>query len=94
MATQAQQAVVELQARLITPEAFEPFGQLIGPTHDGKEFDQEDAQLVLDKGTPRYFLSSLIGIDTNLASNACMQTSSCGILARQAAAAATAQPIL
>jgi ureidoglycolate hydrolase len=53
MATQEQQNVIELQAQHITPEAFEPFGQLIGPTHDGKEFDQEDAQLVLNKGTPR-----------------------------------------
>lgn len=53
MATQEQQLFIELQAQLITPEAFEPFGQLIGPSHDGKEFDQEDAQLVLDKGTPR-----------------------------------------
>jgi hypothetical protein len=52
MAAQEQQTI-ELQAQLITLEAFEPFGQLIGPTHDGKEFDQEDAQLVLDKGTPR-----------------------------------------
>uniref|UniRef100_A0A383WDS5 Ureidoglycolate hydrolase n=1 Tax=Tetradesmus obliquus TaxID=3088 RepID=A0A383WDS5_TETOB len=54
-----EQTVVELQAQLISPEAFEPFGQLIGPTHDGKEFDQEDAQLVLDKGTPRFYIMRL-----------------------------------
>lgn len=44
---------IELKAQLVTPEAFAPFGQLVGPTHDGKEFDEEDAQLVLNKGTPR-----------------------------------------
>ena len=28
-------------------------GQVCGPVDDGKGFDGEDAQLVLDKGTPR-----------------------------------------
>lgn len=48
--------IVDLQAQLVTSEAFEPFGQLIGPTDDGKPFDATDAQLVLDKGTPRFYI--------------------------------------
>eukprot|EP00878_Enallax_costatus_P024862 GHUV01026555.1.p1 GENE.GHUV01026555.1~~GHUV01026555.1.p1 ORF type:complete len:156 (+),score=20.55 GHUV01026555.1:110-577(+) len=51
--------VVGLQSELATPEAFEPFGQLIGPTDDGKQFDATDAQLVLDKGTPRFYIMRL-----------------------------------
>lgn len=32
--------------------------QVVGPSDDGKEFDGEDAQLVLDQGTPRYTMAS------------------------------------
>ena len=28
--------------------------QLSGPVDDGKQYDDQDAQLVLDRGTPRY----------------------------------------
>lgn len=28
--------------------------QVVGPSDDGKEYDAEDAQLVLDEGTPRW----------------------------------------
>eukprot|EP00775_Hariotina_reticulata_P002494 gene2494-2797_t len=45
-----------IQAVELTPEAFEPFGQVIGPTEDGKVFDSQDAQLVLDRGTPRFYI--------------------------------------
>lgn len=51
--------VVDLQAELVTTKAFEPFGQLIGPTDDGKEFDLTDAQLVLSNGTPRFYIMRL-----------------------------------
>lgn len=47
------QQCTRLKVVPISPEAFAPFGQLIGPTHDGKEYDNEDAQLKLDMGTPR-----------------------------------------
>jgi len=30
--------------------------QLSGPVNDGKQYDDQDAQLVLDRGTPRYAL--------------------------------------
>lgn len=33
--------------------------QLIGWTDDGKQYDKEDAQLVLDRGTPRFYLMRL-----------------------------------
>lgn len=42
-----------LQAVPITPELFEPFGQLVAPSDDGKPFNEQDAQLVLNNGTPR-----------------------------------------
>ncbi|NJL99511.1 MAG: Ureidoglycolate hydrolase [Synechococcaceae cyanobacterium SM2_3_2] len=48
-----------LKAQLITPESFAPFGQIITATQDGKAFDQEDAQLVLDRGIPRFYLMRL-----------------------------------
>ena len=48
-----------LQAVSISPETFAPFGQLIQPTHDGKEFDDEDAKLRLDAGTPRFYIMRL-----------------------------------
>lgn len=28
--------------------------QLSGAVDDGKQYDEQDAQLILDKGTPRY----------------------------------------
>eukprot|EP00879_Flechtneria_rotunda_P011510 GHRR01012023.1.p1 GENE.GHRR01012023.1~~GHRR01012023.1.p1 ORF type:complete len:203 (+),score=23.42 GHRR01012023.1:190-798(+) len=52
----AHMMTVTLQAIDLTPEVFEPFGQVVGPTDDGKVFDHEDAQLTLDKGTPRFYI--------------------------------------
>ena len=48
-----------LQAQIITPESFAPFGQMITSSQDGKAFDQKDAQLVLDQGIPRFYLMRL-----------------------------------
>lgn len=48
-----------LQPVPISPETFAPFGQLIEPTHDGKEYDDEDAKLRLDAGTPRFYIMRL-----------------------------------
>lgn len=48
-----------LQATLITPMAFRPFGQVIQAASDGKNFDPEDAQLQLQNGTPRFYIMRL-----------------------------------
>jgi ureidoglycolate hydrolase len=48
-----------IQAQPITPENFEPFGQVIFASDDGKTFDQQDAQLNLEKGTPRFYIMRL-----------------------------------
>lgn len=48
-----------LQAQLITPETFQPYGQVIFASPDGKAYDAEDAQLCLDQGTPRFYLMRL-----------------------------------
>lgn len=51
--------VKQLIAHAITAENFRPFGQLILPTEDGKPFDSDDAQLILDQGTPRFYIMRL-----------------------------------
>lgn len=51
--------VKQLQAQWITPENFRHYGQVIFPSQDGKSFDAEDAQLILDKGTPRFYIMRL-----------------------------------
>lgn len=50
---------IQLHATPLTPESFESFGQVIGWTDDGKEYDGEDAQLRLDQGTPRFYIMRL-----------------------------------
>jgi ureidoglycolate hydrolase len=42
----------------ITPEGFQPYGQVIFATADGKPFDQDDAQLCLE-GIPRFYIMRL-----------------------------------
>ncbi|MEM7769135.1 MAG: ureidoglycolate lyase [Cyanobacteria bacterium P01_A01_bin.37] len=49
----------QLPAQLVTPENFEPFGQVIYASDDGKGFDQHDAQLNLENGTPRFYIMRL-----------------------------------
>ncbi len=56
-----------LKAQIITPESFAPYGQMITPSQDGKAFDQEDAQLVLDQGIPRFYLMRLYPKGLNFA---------------------------
>jgi ureidoglycolate hydrolase len=51
--------IQQLQAKLVTPENFRPYGQAIFPAQDGKSFDGEDAQLMLDKGAPRFYIMQL-----------------------------------
>lgn len=48
-----------IPAQPLTAEAFRPFGQVISAAADGKLFDREDAQLVLDRGTPRFYIMRL-----------------------------------
>ena len=43
----------------ITSETFAPYGQLIVPTEDGVPFGQDDAQLDLTRGTPRFYIMRL-----------------------------------
>lgn len=49
----------KIKALPITESEFQPYGQLIFPTPDGKVFDDTDAILKLDQGTPRFYLMRL-----------------------------------
>ncbi|MBE9247935.1 ureidoglycolate lyase [Dolichospermum sp. LEGE 00240] len=51
--------IQELPSQLITPENFQPYGQVIYASQDGKNFDQEDAQLNLQNGIPRFYIMRL-----------------------------------
>merc|ERR1711907_454547 len=50
---------VVLKAKDIDKDNFASFGQVISPQDDGKHFDSTDAQLVLDQGTPRFYIMRL-----------------------------------
>jgi hypothetical protein len=45
---------IKLKPTKLTPENWKPYGQIVGPSFDGKEFDSDDAQLDLSGGIPRY----------------------------------------
>ncbi|MGK7878045.1 MAG: ureidoglycolate lyase [Xenococcaceae cyanobacterium] len=49
----------QLRAEWITPESFQPYGQLITTSEDGKPYDATDAQLNLQNGTPRFYIMRL-----------------------------------
>lgn len=49
-------ALQKLSASLVTPADFQPYGQVIYPSHDGKPYGDDDAQLILDQGIPRFYL--------------------------------------
>lgn len=51
--------VKQLQAQSIAKENFLPYGQVIFPSANEKLFDHEDAQLVLDRGIPRFYIMRL-----------------------------------
>jgi len=51
--------LIDLPVHELTPAAFAPFGQVVAPSADGKNFDAEDAQLELSRGTPRFYIMSL-----------------------------------
>ncbi len=49
----------QLKAELITSENFQRYGQVIFPSQDGKPYDIKDAQLILNQGTPRFYIMRL-----------------------------------
>jgi ureidoglycolate hydrolase len=49
----------QLRAEWIADEGFKPYGQLINPSHDGKAYDETDAQLNLQNGIPRFYIMRL-----------------------------------
>ncbi len=49
----------QLPAQLISPENFQPYGQVIYASSDGKHYDSTDAQLVLNNGIPRFYIMHL-----------------------------------
>ncbi|MBF2079954.1 MAG: ureidoglycolate lyase [Synechococcales cyanobacterium T60_A2020_003] len=49
----------QLIAEAITPERFQPFGQVIYATEDGTPYSSQDAQLQLDCGVPRFYIMRL-----------------------------------
>ena len=51
--------VIDLPVQPITAAAFAPFGTLIEAAEDGKLFGPDEAQLVLDRGTPRFYVMRL-----------------------------------
>jgi len=51
----------EIVAAALTADAFAPFGEVIAPMEDGVAFGASDAQLVLDRGTPRLYIMKLAG---------------------------------
>ena len=59
MSLSSTKVIRRLSPQPLTATAFQPYGQVIQATEDGKEFDQEDAQLVLDRGTPRFYIMQL-----------------------------------
>ncbi|MGB7084673.1 MAG: ureidoglycolate lyase [Phormidesmis sp.] len=48
-----------IEAIAITAEAFRPFGQMITPQPDNVPFGQQDAQLQLQNGIPRFYIMQL-----------------------------------
>lgn len=53
------QSLWQVPSQPITPENFRPFGQVIFANPDGMPFSQDDAQLVLHQGTPRFYIMRL-----------------------------------
>lgn len=51
--------IQQLAAEWITPERFKPYGQVISASADDKSYDEEDAQLNLKNGIPRFYIMRL-----------------------------------
>lgn len=52
---------IDLRVEPVTTAGFAPFGTLIEAGEDGLPFGPADAQLVLDRGTPRFYVMKLHG---------------------------------
>jgi ureidoglycolate lyase len=50
---------IDLRVEPVSAAAFAPFGTLIEVAEDGKRFGPDEAQLVLDRGTPRFYIMNL-----------------------------------
>lgn len=55
----AEPALWRVSVQPITSEAFHPFGQVIFASEDGQRFGEQDAQLRLDQGIPRFYIMRL-----------------------------------
>eukprot|EP00250_Pteridium_aquilinum_P013643 c21476_g1_i1 orf=80-652(+) len=51
--------VMKLKPVALTPDSFQPYGQVINPSVDGDVFGPQDAQLHLSAGTPRFYIMRL-----------------------------------
>jgi ureidoglycolate hydrolase len=51
--------MIQLVAMPVTAENFQSYGQVIRAQEDGKLYDRHDAQLVLNHGTPRFYIMRL-----------------------------------
>ncbi len=51
--------VKQLTAQSITKENFQSYGQVIYPASDDRFYDLNDAQLILDRGIPRFYIMRL-----------------------------------
>lgn len=49
-----------ITARPLTDEAFAPFGAVLRATPDGAPFSEREALLDLSRGTPRFYVMSLV----------------------------------
>lgn len=49
----------QLTSKWITSESFQPYGQVVFASIDGKAYDSTDAALVLQNGIPRFYIMRL-----------------------------------
>lgn len=59
MGTATTKVTQQLPAQEITPESFQPYGQVIYASQDDKPYNSEDAQLMLENGIPRFYIIRL-----------------------------------
>jgi ureidoglycolate hydrolase len=51
--------LLKLQPQPLTPETFQPFGQVVFASEDGNPYTSNDAQLQLQAGIPRFYIMRL-----------------------------------
>jgi len=59
LAAPVEAKTIALKIEPITPAGFAPYGTLIERTWDGKPFGADEAQLVVNRGTPRFYIMDL-----------------------------------